>query len=77
MQLLPVALMAAQCHRPLARPGTPHDSPARSVDAASTSWCYLIALPTFGTGTVKGHGTTSRTTTENRLALLRTTLGRL
>lgn len=78
VQLLLVALMAAQCRRPAGAAGHPTQIPLRDpVDETSTSWRHLIALPTIDTGTVKGRGTTSRTTTENRLAQLRTALKRL
>lgn len=78
VQLLLVALMAAQCRRPAGAAGHPTQIPLRDpVDEISTSWRYLIALPTVDTGTVKGRGTTSRTTTENRLAQLRAALKRL
>lgn len=78
VQLLLVALMAAQCRRPAGAAGHPTQIPLRDpVDETSTSWRYLVALPTVDTGTVKGRGTTSRTTTENRLAQLRTALTRL
>lgn len=78
VQLLLVALLAAQSRRPAAAAGHAMRIPLRDpVDSASTCWRYLVALPTVDTGGRHGRGTVSRTPTENRLAQLRTAFTRL
>jgi hypothetical protein len=71
VQVLLLALFAAQCGPP-ARAGRPTELPLHHPkDATSTSWRYLVALPTIDT---RSQQTASRSPTQNRLAQLRTAL---
>ena len=75
VQLLLVALFVAQCRTPARDAGRPTPLPLRHpLDAASTSWRYLVALPTTDTGDRRP---AARTDTDNRIAQLRTALTRL
>lgn len=75
LQLLLVALFAAHCRRPASYAGRPTPLPLRDPDnSASTSWRYLVAMPTIDTGT---RTTASRSPLENRLEQLRAALRRL